>query len=39
MTTETRYRICPLCEATCGLELTVEGRKVTEIRGDRQDAF
>lgn len=39
MAPETRLRICPLCEATCGLELTVEGRKVVAIRGDEQDAF
>ncbi|HVM96462.1 MAG TPA: molybdopterin-dependent oxidoreductase, partial [Candidatus Acidoferrales bacterium] len=36
---ETRYRICPLCEATCGLELTVEGHKVTAVRGDAADVF
>ena len=36
---ETKYRICPLCEATCGLELTVEGRRVTAIRGDDADVF
>ena len=39
MTAESRFRICPLCEATCGLELTVEGREVLAIRGDGQDAF
>lgn len=39
MTVETKYRICPLCEATCGLELKVEGRKVTAVRGDADDAF
>ncbi|MCK6556057.1 molybdopterin oxidoreductase family protein [Candidatus Binatia bacterium] len=35
----TRYRICPLCEATCGLALTVEGRGVTAVRGDDADVF
>ena len=35
----TSYRTCPLCEATCGLELTVEGGEVTRIRGDRDDVF
>jgi anaerobic selenocysteine-containing dehydrogenase len=35
----TAYRICPLCEATCGLELTVDGRSVTSVRGDRADVF
>ncbi|MEV7415693.1 molybdopterin oxidoreductase family protein [Streptomyces sp. NPDC089919] len=32
-------RICPLCEATCGLTLTIEGRRVTAARGDREDVF
>lgn len=35
----TALRICPLCEATCGLTLTVEGSKVTGARGDREDVF
>jgi len=35
----TRYRICPLCEATCGLALTVEGRRVTAVRGNDDDVF
>lgn len=39
MATETKYRICPLCEATCGLELVVDGRTVTSTRGDRADVF
>jgi anaerobic selenocysteine-containing dehydrogenase len=39
MTPQTKLRICPLCEATCGLELTVEGRRVTAVRGDAKDAF
>src|SRR6476659_10107609 len=37
--TETRYATCPLCEATCGLEFTVEGDRVTKIRGDEADVF
>ncbi|KOV98104.1 molybdopterin-binding oxidoreductase [Streptomyces sp. NRRL B-1140] len=32
-------RICPLCEATCGLTLTIEGTRVTQARGDRDDVF
>ena len=39
MSIETKYRICPLCEATCGLAIDVDGRKVTHIRGDADDAF
>ncbi|MFJ2772264.1 molybdopterin-dependent oxidoreductase [Streptomyces sp. NPDC087300] len=35
----TALRICPLCEATCGLTLTVEGSRVTGARGDRDDVF
>ncbi|MGV9281441.1 molybdopterin oxidoreductase family protein [Streptomyces sp. NPDC003730] len=35
----TALRICPLCEATCGLVLTVEGTAVTAARGDRDDVF
>jgi len=42
--TRTAYRTCPLCEATCGLEVTVqedEGgvERVVRIRGDRDDVF
>src|SRR5438876_11093361 len=33
------YRTCPLCEATGGLELTLEGRTLTKVRGDRDDVF
>ncbi|MGW6737332.1 molybdopterin oxidoreductase family protein [Streptomyces sp. NPDC055013] len=35
----TALRICPLCEATCGLTLTIEGTAVTGARGDRDDVF
>ncbi|MET9776680.1 molybdopterin oxidoreductase family protein [Streptomyces sp. NPDC006367] len=35
----TALRICPLCEATCGLTLTVDGTRVTAARGDRDDVF
>jgi anaerobic selenocysteine-containing dehydrogenase len=37
--TTKRQRICPFCEATCGLELEVAGREVVTIRGDEQDVF
>ncbi len=33
------YRTCHLCEATCGLELHLEGRAITLVRGDRDDVF
>ncbi len=38
-TTLTTYRTCPLCEATCGLEITSRGEQVVRIRGDREDVF
>lgn len=37
--TRTALRICPLCEATCGLALTIDGERVTGARGDRDDVF
>jgi anaerobic selenocysteine-containing dehydrogenase len=37
--TRTVQRICPLCEACCGLSLTVSGRRVVAIRGDEEDIF
>jgi anaerobic selenocysteine-containing dehydrogenase len=35
----THYRTCPFCEATCGLEIETEGRKVVSVRGDADDVF
>ncbi len=46
----TALRICPLCEATCGLVLTIEdtrhdssggdrAERITAARGDREDVF
>ncbi|WP_085243822.1 molybdopterin-dependent oxidoreductase [Mycobacterium paraense] len=32
-------RTCPLCEAMCGLEIQVDGGKVTSIRGNRDDVW
>ncbi|MDP1793923.1 MAG: molybdopterin-dependent oxidoreductase [Acidimicrobiales bacterium] len=43
--TRVAYRTCPLCEAGCGLEITVKpkadgsGEEVTRIRGDMDDVF
>ncbi|MEI6361172.1 MAG: molybdopterin-dependent oxidoreductase [Actinomycetes bacterium] len=31
--------ICPLCEATCGLLITVENGAVARVRGDADDVF
>lgn len=43
---QTHYRICPLCEASCGLEIRTAAapdgsaeRRVVSIRGDEQDPF
>ncbi|MGH0034464.1 MAG: molybdopterin-dependent oxidoreductase [Myxococcota bacterium] len=35
----TVHRTCPLCEATCGLSIDVEGDRVARIRGDERDVF
>jgi anaerobic selenocysteine-containing dehydrogenase len=35
----TVFRTCPLCEAGCGLEITVKDGSVTRIRGDQHDVF
>ncbi len=35
----TAIRTCPLCEATCGLEVTVGENGVPRVRGDREDVF
>lgn len=37
--TRTEFRTCPLCEAGCGLEITVKDNAVTRIRGDQLDVF
>ena len=34
---EKRIGVCNLCEAICGLELTIEGREVVGVRGHRAD--
>ena len=42
--TRTAFRTCPLCEAGCGLEITLRrkeggGEEVQRIRGDQADVF
>lgn len=39
MTERIAHRTCPLCEATCGLVLTIVDETVSVIRGDRDDTF
>jgi anaerobic selenocysteine-containing dehydrogenase len=33
------HRSCPLCEATCGVTLEIEGDRVVRVRGDDADPF
>ncbi len=35
----TSYITCPLCEATCGLEVVTSGPDVVSIRGNKNDVF
>src|SRR5689334_10775368 len=37
--TTTHYRSCPLCEATCGVAIEVDGDRVVSVRGDEADPF
>jgi anaerobic selenocysteine-containing dehydrogenase len=36
---EVRHFTCNLCDALCGLNVTVEGNRVLEVRGDPDDPF
>jgi len=36
---ETRYRVCDLCEAICGLRVEISRGEVVSIRGDADDPF
>ncbi len=35
----TVHRVCPFCEATCGLAVEVEGDSILTVRGDKDDPF
>ena len=35
----THYTSCPLCEATCGVAVEVDGQRVVSVRGDEADPF
>lgn len=35
----TIHRVCPFCEATCGLSLEVEDDTIKSVRGDKEDPF
>ena len=39
MAATTHFRTCPLCEATCGLEIALDGDAIASIRGDTDDVF
>lgn len=39
MTTNAHYRTCNLCEAMCGIAISVEHGRITAIRGDEDDPF
>ena len=36
---KTHYRICPFCEATCGLEVESTNGEIIRARGDEADVF
>ena len=33
------HRVCPFCEATCGLAVEVEDNAIVSVRGDKYDSF
>jgi|GEM_PF-3568158 len=35
----TVHRVCPFCEATCGLAIEVEDNAIVSVRGDKEDPF
>src|SRR5690348_556530 len=37
--TRSHFRNCNLCEASCGIEITVEGNDLVSILGDKDDPF
>lgn len=39
MATTTHFRTCPLCEATCGLTITMSSGAIQKVRGDDDDVF
>ena len=36
---KTHYRCCHICEATCGLRIETEGKRVVSIEPDQEDPF
>ena len=39
MVLKTSYTTCPLCEATCGLEVITRAGEMLSIRGDENDVL
>ena len=39
MNNSVHYRTCSICEAICGIEITVAGEQRLNIRGDKDDPF
>ncbi len=39
MKTDRSFRSCNICEAICGIEITVDGDRHLDIRGDKDDPF
>lgn len=39
MATRIHHRTCPLCEATCGLEIAMSDGSVASVKGDSDDVF
>ncbi len=39
MTVTRHFRTCTLCEAMCGIVVSTDGDRVTDIRGDKDDPF
>ncbi len=39
MSLRTVHRVCPFCEATCGLSIQVDGERIVRVEGDRDDPF
>ena len=35
----THFRTCPFCEATCGIEVTMDGSEPVGVRGDAEDVL
>src|SRR5947207_1701721 len=35
----THFRTCNVCEAMCGLAITVDGGAITDVRADKDDVF